>query len=42
MEKIRKLLRSDRRLTIREIADELNLKFLMVGSILTQNLKESD
>lgn len=36
--KARDLLRSDRRLTIREMADELNLSFYAVQSILTEDL----
>lgn len=36
--KVRDLVRSDRRLTIREMADELNLSFYAVQSILTENL----
>lgn len=36
--KVRDLVRSDRRLTIREMSDELNLSFYAVQSILTEDL----
>ena len=36
--KIRNLVRSDRRLTIRGMVDELNLSFFAVYSILTEDL----
>ena len=36
--KVRNLVRSDRRLTIREMSDELNLSFYAVQSILTEDL----
>ena len=36
--KVRDLVHSDRRLTIREMSDELNLSFYAVQSILTEDL----
>ena len=39
--KVRDLVRSDRRLTIREMSNELNLSFYAVQSILTKDLTMS-